>query len=274
MEFKFLYPYKQLEQYSQYPQKKDELWERIMISPYWNQISEWAGDSCDFMKPTAIQDEQIIIKQVELFKKLDLSTFEKVFKNIAKELPIEDEDPMTIAFYPSATNIDEGVFGSNVWGNIIICINPLTAKSFNLIPFVFAHEYHHVALGNYWYCQKEGKETKGNLLEKLINEGEADEFAKSLYPGWQPSWHKGVSLEDEQRVWEIFKSVLYDEISLKDLGHYMFGNKKLGIPPSAGYYFGSKIVKSFMEKYPDLSFKELIKVPHQTIFDKSSFSDR
>jgi uncharacterized protein YjaZ len=52
---------------------------------------------------------------------------------------------------------------------------------------------------------KRGSETKGNFLEYLINEGQADEFAKSLYPNHQPSWHKGVTGENEQYIWNRLK---------------------------------------------------------------------
>jgi len=227
--------------------KVQNAWEEIMIAPYWKQIAEWAGDSCDFMKPAPIKNDSIIRKQIAKFEILDLSLYEDEFKNIVSSLPKEDEDSITVAFYPSDNNMDEGVVGCNVWGNIIITVNPLKADFQKWIPFVFAHEYHHGVLGFYWYCVKRGSETKGNFLEYLINEGQADEFAKSLYPNHQPSWHKGVTRENEQYIWNKLKKVLYDVGSPQEHEKYMFGSKELGIPPFAGYYFGSKIVSSFME---------------------------
>ncbi len=270
MKLKFLYPYKEMQKYLEYKDNQNA-WEKIMIAPYWNQIAEWAGDSCDFMKPAPIEDRNIIIKQIELFKTIDLSVYEEVFKNIASALPIEDEDTLTVAFYPTENNIEEGVVGTNVWGNIIITVNPLITDFKKWIPFVFAHEYNHAVLGSYWYSVKGGSETKGNFLEYMINEGEADEFAKSLHPGYQPSWHKGVTKENEQDAWEKLKKVLYEVGSPQEQGKYMFGSKELGIPPFAGYYFGSRIVNSYMERHKGIGFKDLIKIPHQAIFDGSMF---
>lgn len=273
MELKFLYPYKEMRKYLENTCKTNNAWEEIMITPYWKQIAQWAGNSCDFMKPVPIKDGNIVIKQIEKFEALDLSVCENVLKNIISSLPKDDEDPMTVAFYPSENKMDEGVVGVNVWGNIIINVNPLVKDFQKWIPFVFAHEYHHVVLGYYWYCVKEGRETKGNFLEYLINEGEADEFAKSLYPNYQPSWQRGITDKNEQYAWEKLKTVLYEVASPQEQEKYMFGDEKLGIPPFAGYYFGSKIVKSFMEKHSGIDFNDLIKIPHQTIFNGSVFKD-
>lgn len=275
MELKYLYPYKEMEKYSK-SLLECTSWEEIMITPYWSQISEWGGNACDFMKPKPIKERILIKKQVELLKELDMTVYKKDFQKIIDALPKNDEDPMTIAFYPSDTNLEEGVFGLNVWGNVVICFNPLIVNSKKWIPFVFAHEYHHVVLGFYWYYIKKGKETKGTLLEYLINEGQADEFAKSLYPNYEPSWHRWVSKENEHNVWEILKNALYDTGSIKQLEKYMFGSKELRIPSGAGYYFGSKIVSSYMKTHPNISFSQLIEVPHQTIFDESLsvFSDK
>lgn len=271
MKLKFLYPYKDMQKYYDNIGKTQNTWEEIMVTPYWGQIAEWAGNSCDYMKPASIKNGKNIIKQIEICKTLDLSGFEEIFNEILSSLPKDDEDPMTVAFYPSENNMDEGVVGCNVWGNIIITINPLVEGFQKWIPFVFAHEYHHSVLGYYWYCVKRGCETKGNFLEYLINEGQADEFAKSLYPEHQPSWHKGITEENEKNVWEKFKKVLYVVAPPKDHADYMFGSKELDIPPFAGYYFGSMIVSSFMKRYPDISFNDMIKIPHQTIFNESSF---
>ncbi|PNT92452.1 hypothetical protein [Clostridium thermosuccinogenes] len=65
MELKFLYPYKMMQNYIDNVGKVQNAWEEIMIAPYWKQIAEWAGDSCDFMRPAPIKDESIIVKQIE-----------------------------------------------------------------------------------------------------------------------------------------------------------------------------------------------------------------
>lgn len=123
MKLKFLYPYKEMQKYYESISKTQNAWEEIMVAPYWGQIAEWAGNSCDFMKPASIKDKKNIIKQIEIYKTLDLSYFEETFNGISNSLSKDDEDPMTVAFYPSDNNMNEGVVGCCVWGNIIITIN-------------------------------------------------------------------------------------------------------------------------------------------------------
>jgi uncharacterized protein YjaZ len=193
----------------------------------------------------------------------------KRFSEIITVLPKEDDDPMTVAIYPSDTGMEEGIYGTGVWGNIILNINLINPESLNWIPFVFAHEYHHNILGYYWYCIKGGEETKGTFLESIINEGEADVFAQSIFPDTVPSWHKGVAEEEELKVFSKMKEVLEEQLPIETAASYMFGNEEMGIPRNAGYYFGVKIVKAFLEKHPGMSFEALIKVPHKTVYLES-----
>lgn len=160
----------------------------------------------------------------------------------------------------------------NTWGNIIISVNSVNDASVKWIPFVFAHEYHNNVLGDYWYCVKEGKETKGIFLEAMINEGQADLFAQRIYPLLSPSWHKGVSADCEQVVWKKLKPVIYNIAPTEEFTPYMFGNEELEVPSYAGYYFGHAIVKDYMGKHPNITFSELLQTPHQLIFNESRFS--
>ena len=87
MELKFLHPYKEMEEYSKSLLESKNAWEEIMINPYWSQISEWAGNACDFMKPKPIKDRLLIKKQVEILKELDLTMYKNEFQNIIQALP-------------------------------------------------------------------------------------------------------------------------------------------------------------------------------------------
>lgn len=99
------------------------------------------------------------------------------------------------------------------------------------MPFVFAHKYHHNVLGFHWYCVKEGKETKGNFLEAIINEGQADIFAQGIFPSLYPSWLQGTSADCEQTVWKKIKDVLYKIAPVEEFAPYMFGSKELDAKP-------------------------------------------
>lgn len=271
MKLKYLYAYERLEQYLEHISDCDA-WERIMIAPFWGQITEWAPFPVDYMKPNPITDNKMLINQVERFKDINMTALFPEFEAIIEKLRKDDDDPMTIAFYPSENCMEEGVFGTGTWGNVIINVNPINNNSVKWIPFVFAHEYHHNVLGFHWYCVKEGKETKGNFLEAMINEGQADLFAQSIYPSFFPSWHMGVEANSEQLVWEKLKNILYNVDSPEAFSPYMFGSEELEIPSYAGYYFGYAIVKDYINKYPNVSFSELLQTPHQVIFNESRFS--
>lgn len=271
MKLKYLYAYENLGHYLEHMQENDA-WEQIMIAPFWSQIAEWTPFPVDFMKPAPILDKQIVMNQMNEFKKFQISDLAPKFEMIVERLPKADEDPMTIAIYPSDNDMVEGIYGTGVWGNIIMNVNPTNKNSVHWMPFVFAHEYHHNVLGFHWYCIKEGKETKGNFLEAIINEGQADIFAQSIFPSLYPSWHQGISADCEQIAWERIKDVLYKIALVEEFAPYMFGSKELEIPSNAGYYFGHAIVNDYIKKYPHISFTELLQTPHQVIFNESKFS--
>lgn len=271
MELKYLRTYNSLGCYLEHFQERDA-WEHIMIAPYWQQIAEWAPFPIDYMKPKALLNKQVIINQMKHFNDYDLLAIKPEFERVAASLPKADDDPMTIAFYPSDNSMEEGIFGTGAWGNIILNINPLNHQAVKWTPFVFAHEYHHIVLGHYWYCIKECKETTGSFLEAIINEGQADLFAQSIYPSFFPSWHRGVSPDCESSAWEILKKILCNVAPIEEFAPYMFGNESLNVPTNAGYYFGHAIVNDYLKKHPGMSFSELLQTPHRAIFNESRFA--
>jgi hypothetical protein len=244
-----------------------------MIDPFWSELSRWSPFPIDYMKPQPITDVETVKHIAKAFDRLNSSSLEIQFRRIADSLPLNnDEEPMTVAFYPSATDMPEGVVGSAAWGNIILTINPLTSSWRKWTLFVFAHEYHHNILGNYWYVQRRGDGLEGTLLETIINEGQADKFAMSLYPGMNPSWHTGIADEDTTGVWRILESVFYRQMSTEESAPYIFGSDTMEIPRNAGYYFGIRIVKGYMEKHPGITFDELLRTPHRAIFEESKYT--
>jgi uncharacterized protein YjaZ len=122
-------------------------------------------------------------------------------------------------------------------------------------------------LAAYWNSIKAQLATKGTFLESLVNEGQADEFAKSVYTDCHPSWYSFAE-ENEKAAWEKYRAVLYNIAGPGNSGN-IFGDEKSGIPRFAGYYFGCRIVRSFMDRNPGLSFEELMKIPHDTIYKGS-----
>lgn len=271
MELNLIHPWKRLDNYL--ARRGDEdAWEQEMVAPFWPRLSEFAPFPADYLKPPAVGWEEAG-GLTGLFETMDFDGLAAEFVRIAAALPKEDDDPMTVAFYPSDNRMEEGVYGTGVWGNVVLNLNPRNPGATDWTPFVFAHEYHHNVLGFYWYCVKGGAETKGNLLEALVNEGEADLFAQSLYPDRSPSWHRGVKPEEEAAVWRKFREALFTAGPTEEFAPYLFGDSGRGIPENAGYHFGCRMVRSYLERNPGLGFSRLIEVPHEEIFRGSDLAE-
>jgi len=241
-------------------------WNETMVNPYWGVLTEGAPFPMDHMKPICKMDEEEARRQLELLDRVDWEKYMSLFEEICAHLPKDDEEVIHIAIYPSTTDMPEGVYGTGVWGNIILNINPTNNTFEKWLPFVFAHEYHHSVWGDYWYCKKEGKGLEQSFLQMMIIEGEADDFAMSLHGGFVPSWHRGVSKEQERKVWEKIKEVMDQAVPPEEYARYMFGDKELGIPENAGYYYAIKIVQDYKEKHKGVTYKELLQILPREIY--------
>lgn len=252
----------------------NELWDEYLIKPYWHEISQWAPFDCSFMKPSPIKDIAKLKKQLDIFKEIDFEYLEAEFERIVNALIKKDDDPILIAFYPLddgnlvVKDYQNGIIGACVFGNIVININPLAKDYEKWIPYVMAHEYHHSVWGNIWYVLR--GTAKGNLLEFLINEGQADAFAKSLYNSLEPKWLNALTSEQEELLWEKYMLVL-NSTDRTEHEKYMFGDKSIGLPWCAGYHFGYEIVKSYLKSNPEKNLNDLIETDADVIFYSSRF---
>ncbi|BCN29072.1 DUF2268 domain-containing putative Zn-dependent protease [Anaeromicropila herbilytica] len=266
MNIEFIHAYLNLEDYIQEEYQNQDTWKRIMVDPFWSIISQWAPFPEEHKMPMHYLDKSEAIRQLEILKNVDWNKVMESFDMICQALPKDDEDTMYVAIYPSNTYMSEGLYGTGVWGNIILNINAINDNFEQWIPFVFAHEYHHNVWGNYWYCIRNGEGMQGNFLENIIIEGLADAFAESIFPGMNPSWHHGVRREEEEAVWDKIKSVAESCLPIEEVQKYIFGCEELGIPQNAGYYFGIKIVRAYMKKYQIEDMNELLKIPVRDIY--------
>ena len=268
MRFELILAYQNLSKYIE-EGADEEAWNKTMIEPYWNMLTKGAPFPMDHMKPYCSIGKEQAQKQLELLDEVDWEDYFTIFEEISSKLPKDDEDTIYIVIYPSITEISEGIYGTGVWGNIILNINPLNENSIQWIPYVFAHEYHHSVWGDYWYCKQGGAGLKGTFLENLIIEGEADAFAKSLNPGLIPSWHKGLRPQEELQVWEKFESILEENLTPEEVAKYMFGCKELSIPQNAGYYYAIQIVEAYLKKREGVTFSQLLEVNPNIIYKEA-----
>ena len=133
--------------------------------------------------------------------------------------------------------------------------------------------YNHKAWGHYWYVLQGGQGACGSLLEHLITEGQADLFSESLFPSLKPQWNQPFDEEMETILWERLKPVL-DSTDHNVHVLYTFGNESEGLPWCMGYSFGKAIVADYIANHPNITFPELIKIPHKEIFAGSRFGNK
>lgn len=251
------------------------LWDKYAIEPYWEEISKWAPFDMSDRKPKPIKDIGKLKEQIKLLKEMNLDSLKKEFMRVLTALPNYDDDTITIAIYPfddENTTVKEkqnGVQGVNVFGNMLIQVNPFAKDYLEWIPYVFAHEYHHTVWGNYWQVIHGGRTR--SFIEALLIDGQADLFAKSLNPTLNPTWISQISKEQEKELWNNHYSKLLHETNF-DYATYMFGNEELGIPWCAGYFFGYNIIDSFKKLYPKISTKDMLEMNSEEIFSMSNYS--
>jgi uncharacterized protein YjaZ len=251
------------------------LWEKYAIQPYWEKISQWAPFDMSDRKPKPVKDISKLKQQIKLMKKINLNEIKSRFMQVVDTLPNYDDDPIVIAIYPLddensiVKERQNGVWGVCVFGNVIINVNPFAQDYYEWIPYVFAHEYHHCVWGNYWNVIRRGDRTR-SLIESVLIDGQADAFAKSLNPTFNPSWISQIAKEQEQELWNKHYFKLLNEADY-DYSKYMFGDDETGIPWCAGYFFGYKIIDSFKKCYPQIGVKNMIEMSSEEIFAMSGY---
>lgn len=146
--------------------------------------------------------------------------------------------------------------GSN---NILIAVPPNPDIEF--LQYLSAHEAHHAYSENAIY-----KLTLENftLADWLKMEGTAEYFSLTLFKDkrwWQGSFSKEV----EKHYWSEAKSHLKttdDQIK----SPLCFGEPSKGLPMMCGYSFGYRLVKSYMELYPETNLEELFYINIEQLF--------
>lgn len=282
MELRILAVYKNLDDYvtslKKDPYNAEMLWEKYAIEPYWNILCQYAQEDLSYRKPKPITNIPTLEKQLNLLKQIDLIQLKDEFERIVSALPNYDDDPIYIALYPASDDDitvkerQNGVVGASTYGNMFIRLNPLAEDYLEWIPYVFAHEYHHSVLGNYWFVIH-----SGNLEDKFINslliDGEADSFALSLYPELKPKWLFELSEDKEKSLWkDLYSNIILEPEQNVDYGKYMFGDESCGIPWCAGYAIGYRIVQQYLKSYSTTTFSQLLEMHPLDIYQKSGYN--
>ncbi len=251
-----------------------ELWDKYAIKPYWDDISQWAPFDLSDRKPKPITDTVSLKKQVDMLRSMDLGAIQSEFQSVMSKLPGYDSDDMTVAIYPLDDKNElvkerqNGVLGDCIFGNIMLQVNPFAENYLTWIPYVFAHEYHHCIWGHYRYVIRGGG--NGTLLEALLIDGQADSFAKSIYPSLHPAWIEQISENDERELWKMHYADRLKHTEF-DYPKYMFGSREDGVPWCAGYFFGYRIIESFRKRFPHIDYKSMLEMDTEEIYTLSCY---
>lgn len=108
------------------------------------------------------------------------------------------------------------------------------------VAYLIAHEYHHLA------ARALGRSVAANGLGILLDEGRADAFAASLFPGTIVPWTRALTQDEEARAWMAIQPTLA-RFEPSFYNRFMFG---IGgeVPRWAGYTIGFHIVQTFLSK--------------------------
>ena len=147
---------------------------------------------------------------------------------------------------------------------IVLLINPVD-DWLDWVPYVVAHEYHHlvwIALhGKYPYTP----------VEILITEGEADYFARLVYPEVVAPWTVALTTEQEATQWQVIQEQLDGSGGYEFHRRVMFGQGE-GVSHWAGYTIGFHIVRSYLETHPGLSPQEWTALEPEVILRDSGYA--
>jgi uncharacterized protein YjaZ len=249
----------------------ERLWSEKVLEPYW---TEWAAGQ--FNEEMVRMEMENPITDIEgLGKAVDVLTNSHVegiiasaYERITGLLPYYE--PCRVICVYIDTRIDEslhGIVGSCVGDNVLIRINPFIKEWEDYAGWVLAHEHHHSIWGyNYFFV----KGNRGsNLLTSLLVDGQADSFAKSIYPELNANWTEALTAEQEMEQWQTIKECLKEDDTRELHIKFFFGGN--GTPPNTAYTIGYHIVQLYLKRHPEVSFNELLDKDSWEILKESSY---
>ena len=239
------------------------LWHEHAVAPYWQ---EWAAGQFNEERirqqmQTPIMDLEPLAEAVELLSQSGVEQIvRQAYDRITAILPPQPSE-RAVCIYAldpqdhKTLERQNGVVGSCVGDNILLQINPHGTDWQAWTQDVLAHEYHHSIWGyNYFVVRKQ---TRMDLLTSFIVDGQADSFAKALYPGLKASWVSQLSPAQEREQWQKVQPYLKSE-DPADYARFMFGSEAEGIPWCLGYALGFRIIQAFLKVHPQVTWTELL----------------
>ncbi len=149
-------------------------------------------------------------------------------------------------------------------GKIIMTIDPTMENWKNYLRYGLAHEYHHSTwISLHW------KTSDLKLIDFLILEGRADNFAESIFSGLSLPWTNALTTEQEKVVWTLIEPDIFLP-GVERINEVFYGTDK--IPVCSGYEIGSHIVQSFLNNNPHYSAFETLSLDPIDLYKMSGYT--
>ncbi|MEX0920213.1 MAG: DUF2268 domain-containing putative Zn-dependent protease [Candidatus Pacearchaeota archaeon] len=179
-----------------------------------------------------------------------------------KEIPLKNKK--VAVFYTDYKFIKDkmgGVGGNALHENLIsLYINPSNKKWKDRLESFIVHEYSHLTV----FDKRKWK----TIEDSLIIEGIAEVFRDEIVGGKPSPWTSALTEKEAKDLLKKIKNKLKTPVE-KMHKELFFGSKEFKM--WSGYSLGYQIVKSFRKKYPELSWKKIIKMKSSEILKKSEF---
>jgi uncharacterized protein YjaZ len=252
------------------------LWSTYVTEPYW---ADWAAGQFneartreEMGKP--ITDLAGLEAEVRLLTGAGLETLvERAYAAITRLLPSPSLNRAVCLYALNPQNEPvrdsmNGVLGTCIGDNILLQINPTAINWAVWVPYVLAHEYHHTVWGYNYFAVRHN--THMDLLTSMLTDGQADSFARILYPELQPLWTNALTPAQEAEQWQRMQDFLpgSDDAAYR---RFMFGDAATSTPGHTGYTIGYHIAQAYLQTHPATSILELLDIDAHTILAESGY---
>lgn len=202
-------------------------------------------------------------EESELLNVIEETNREKLHNNIVEALinssdHLATNEETTVCIFPN-TDQNIPVMITAGAGKIIVLYN--NEYSEELIKVSIAHEYHH----SVWTEKHIENEQTATILDNIVFEGKAVMFEEIVYPD------NSLSLVNSSYIlsfWEMIEPDL-NKTDLDRTLEILYGDGML--PYMYGYSEGYKMVKSYLDKNPNLTPEDWLGVNAQVIFEQGEY---
>lgn len=146
---------------------------------------------------------------------------------------------------------------------ILLTLHPKAKKWKEQLSATLVHEFNHSIRFHHFPLQH-----NNTLLDAIILEGLADNFAQRIVNGKPSPWTTALSLQQCKKVFPKIRKLLKSKSRTIHYSVFFEGKK---YPLWTGYSLGYQIVKQFLQNNPKMDWQRLMRLRSEKIFKESGF---